>query len=165
MTVADAQAILIARTRDLLVLLGLDPAADPANPDLAAVLGEALAAACRAAGVFPASPLAPADAELALVPYGGDAAFLDVAWLRLLRTLRDRARSRSDQTAGMDQYKFSQVADGLQQTIDREEVRIDGAYLAGAAGVVVGPIDRNYRTPGSYPLGTFDPYADHPPWP
>lgn len=136
LTRADVEAELVNRVgADLLARLGMSAAADGANPDL----NGPIAASLRTLDVTLASPPTVADADL--VPLAATAAdqLYDVAELRLLMILANRAALLVDQQIGtQSRISLAQIARELELAITRLERRVDRLYGVGRGVLTTG---------------------------
>jgi hypothetical protein len=148
-SVAAVEEWLIRQHRETFDLAGMDSATtNGSNRDL----GPPIASALRQLGVRPASPLRPADAELASLTRAAEPAFLLACRVEALEAALGRLHAQVDLTVGGgsgNSYRLSQAASSIQRTLDRLRAQFTSWYETGAGRTELGDIDSRYHAADS----------------
>lgn len=136
LTRADVEAELVGRVGlDLLARLDMAAAVDGTNADL----NSPIAASLRTLGVVLTAPPLVTDADFVPLAATATDQLLDVAELRLLMTLQNRATALTDQQIGtQSRNALGQIARDLELAVTRLERRVDRLYGVGRGVLTTG---------------------------
>jgi hypothetical protein len=135
LTRAQAEVLLVGRTRDLLDAAGMSQVTYGANPDLENALADTL----MVVGLVPANVTAVADEDLARLGSTPLALrmFLDYAELRLKRDILARLQVLVTQSAQTSYINLSDMARSLAAEVEQAQARLDALYGPGTDHVVI----------------------------
>ena len=136
LTRANVEAELVGRVgADLLARLGMTALSDGTNADL----NSPIAASLRTLNVVLTAPPLVTDADFEPLANTAADQLLDVAELRLLMTLQNRAAVLVDQQIGtQSRISLGQIAKDLELAVTRLERRVDRLYGVGRGVLTTG---------------------------
>jgi hypothetical protein len=138
-TRAEIEQELINRQKGRLEAVEMSVTANGANTDL----NGSIAYALRQCGGSMVSLLSVSNTDLLAIDAGNLDKFLDIAELRILKTIKGRW-AKVDIKVGQLSENLSQFASDLQEDIARLESNIEREYGLGTSRLYVGSIDLNF---------------------